>query len=92
AEGILQDLMEKEPPLAVRLPRQPGRKEPRFLHLLGGPPDLDFEAQAPAPESATLRVRAEAEAIAALEAEVATLRAEVDDLRREMAAFRAQFE
>jgi hypothetical protein len=92
AEGILQDLMEKEPPLAVRLPRQPGRKEPRFLHLLGGPPDLDFEAPAPAPESATLRVRAEAEAIAALEAEMATLRAEVDDLRREMAAFRAQFE
>ncbi len=33
----LQKLMEREPSLAVVLPRQPGTKESRYAHLLSGP-------------------------------------------------------
>jgi uncharacterized protein YceH (UPF0502 family) len=35
----LQKLMEREPPLAAILPRQPGTKESRYAHLLCGPVD-----------------------------------------------------
>ena len=33
----IQKLMEREPPLAAVLPRQPGTKEARYAHLLSGP-------------------------------------------------------
>jgi hypothetical protein len=35
--AALQKLMERTPPLAVVLPRQPGTKESRYAHLLCGP-------------------------------------------------------
>jgi uncharacterized protein YceH (UPF0502 family) len=35
----LQKLMEREPPLVAILPRQPGTKESRYVHLLCGPVD-----------------------------------------------------
>lgn len=35
--GGLQRLMDREPPLAAILPRQPGTKESRYAHLLSGP-------------------------------------------------------
>ncbi len=91
-ERILQSLAEREPPFTLRLPRQPGRKECRYMHLLAGEQEpFDAEAAAPA-EPATLQVRAENERISALEAEVAELREELNLLKGEMAAFRAQFE
>jgi uncharacterized protein YceH (UPF0502 family) len=33
----IQKLMDREPPLAAVLPRQPGTKEARYAHLLSGP-------------------------------------------------------
>lgn len=36
----LQHLIEREPPLAIALPRQAGQKEGRYAHLLSGEPDL----------------------------------------------------
>jgi len=91
-EEILKTLAERESPLVVQLPRQPGRKECRQMHLLAGMPDFSEEASAPHAETATLKVRAENERIAALETEVAALRADLDALRRAMAEFREQFE
>ncbi len=91
-ERILQSLAEREPAFVVRLPRQPGRKECRYTHLLAGEPDLTAEEPAASPEPATLQVRAENDRIAALEAEVAALREELNLLKGDMAAFRAQFE
>jgi len=44
----LQKLMERETPLAVVLPRQPGTKESRYAHLLSGP----VEASAAQPAAA----------------------------------------
>src|SRR5450755_652541 len=35
-QSTLQKLMQREPPLAAVLPRQPGTKESRYAHLLSG--------------------------------------------------------
>jgi len=91
-EQVLGELAERTPPLVMRLPRQPGRKESRFAHLLAGEPDLSAEERTATPEGARLQVMAENERIAALELEVATLRAEVGELRQVMEEFRSQFE
>jgi uncharacterized protein YceH (UPF0502 family) len=76
----LEKLMQREPPLAAVLPRQPGTKESRYAHLLSG----SVEAIAlPTAEPAT---RTEAslcdERIAQLESSLAELRDEVAALRQ----------
>jgi len=90
-EALLTSLAERENPLVTRLPRQPGRKEQRFAHLLCGAPEVSDDSSAP-PEPARLQVMAENERLAALATEVAELRAEVAELRAQLATFRAQFE
>ena len=63
--------------LVVKLPKQPGSREHRWVHLLNGPVDVtaaEHTAQRSAP--------AGGEGIAALQAEVAALREEVAELRR----------
>jgi len=91
-EAVLQELQERESPLVVKLPRQPGRKEHRYSHLLAGQPQLSTEESTAAPEAARVQVMAENERIAALEQEVAELRGELAALKREMTEFRKQFE
>lgn len=91
-EGVLGELIDREQPLAVRLARQPGRKESRYAHLLGGLPEPAGDESVPAPEPARLRVQAENDRIARLEEEVASLREEVGGLRRLLEEFRGQFE
>ncbi|MGE5648542.1 MAG: YceH family protein [Acidobacteriota bacterium] len=84
-EAVLEQLSTREPDaLVVRLPRQPGTKEPRYAHLLSGAPEIAVAAPAQAPSSREDR-------LAALEAEVRRLREEVLELRDQLAAFRAQF-
>ncbi len=90
-EAALNALAEREPPLVVRLPRQPGRKEQRYAHLFSGAPEVVEDSASPM-EPARLRVMAENERLAALEAEVAALREEISELRTQLATFRAQFE
>jgi len=90
-EERLQNLMEREEPLVIRLPRQPGRKEQRFAHLLAGAPDIE-ETSSSLVEPARLKVAAEHDRIAKLEEEVAALRTELDEMRSQLQAFQAQFE
>ena len=61
--------------LVVKLPKQPGSREHRWVHLLNGPVDIAAE-QSPRAEVAA------GASIAALQAEVAALREEVAGLRR----------
>jgi len=78
----LQKLIEREPPLAAVLPRQPGTKEPRYAHLLSGPVEsivLGAGTPAAGGDEATRDER-----IAQLEADVAWLRQEVGALRQKM--------
>jgi len=91
-EEVLKELTERENPLIVRMPRQPGRKEARNAHLFSGLPDMSAEAQEASPEPARVRVMAENERLVKLEEEVATLRTEVAGLRQIVEEFKSQFE
>jgi uncharacterized protein YceH (UPF0502 family) len=75
----LQKLFERQPPLAVVLPRQPGTKEPRYAHLLSGPVEAIAAAPAMAPQPAA---GPSDERIERLETSVAELQAEVAELRQ----------
>lgn len=88
-QSTLQHLIQREPPLVKVLPRQPGTKESRYVHLLAG----DVEAwEPPAATAAAQGTGEEAERIAHLESELASLRAEVADLKQQFSDFRKQFE
>ena len=77
----LERLIQREPPLAVQIPRGPGQREDRYMHLLGGPVDVAAVAERLAQQ------RGEAEP-SGLEARVAALEGEVAALREELAALR----
>jgi len=71
-------LAEHQPPLAMLLPRLPGQKEARYVHLLSGEPDLsklEFRPSAAAAASGELEARVEA-----LERVVEELRQELNEL------------
>jgi uncharacterized protein YceH (UPF0502 family) len=78
-EAALTRLMEREHPLVARLPREAGRRESRYAHLLGddahafSAEEIQETAQPPASDR---------ERIAALEAAVAELREELAQLRQ----------
>jgi uncharacterized protein YceH (UPF0502 family) len=83
----LQKLMEREPPLAAVLPRQPGTKESRYAHLLSGPVEpAPAEAGFARPEGGPIAGQdsGQEERIAQLEATVAELRQEVAALRHKI--------
>ncbi len=83
-------------PLAILLPRQPGRKEPRYAHLLSGAVKLEeFASSAstgPAPEKARITIQAENERIEKLESELAALRQDVTTLQTQVAEIRKLIE
>lgn len=93
-EATLEALsVHESQPLVVRLPRQPGRKESRYAHLLSGAVEVDTTPEAtPRAEAARVKVLAENEKIARLETEVETLRGEVAELRQQFEDFKKQFD
>jgi uncharacterized protein len=66
-------------PLTTLLPRQPGSREARYAHLLGGPPDLS--AHHPGPPERAEAGAAQTDRLARLEAEVAALSAALEVLQ-----------
>ena len=91
-ESTLEGLTQRDAPLVVKLPRQAGRKEARYAHLLSGQPVVDEEAE-PQPSPSAPRSRAsESERVARLEAEVERLSGELAEMRRQFEEFRKQFE
>src|SRR5215211_1698145 len=73
AEATLEELSQRDEPLVTKLPRQAGRKEARYAHLLSGQPVVEEEVE-PQPASAAPRSRqGEPERVARLEAEVERL-------------------
>ena len=89
-EQTLNQLISREPdPLVVRLSRQAGQKEVRFMQLLSGEVALEALANsepAPAPR------RSSSDQVARLEQRVEQLEATVEELRKELSEFRNQFE
>jgi uncharacterized protein len=82
-EAALEALARREvQPIVVRLPREPGRRDSRYAHLLSGPvsfPEPSLSEAANAVEAAPARG---SDRISALEASVAELRSEIERLRR----------
>ena len=91
--SALNLLMRREPPFVKVLPRQPGTKESRFMHLLSGDaaPAATAEPET-GPEREAAVVSGQTERITQLEGEVAELRRELETLREQFAAFQKQFQ
>jgi uncharacterized protein YceH (UPF0502 family) len=86
--ATLERLSQREPPLVAVLPRQPGTKESRYMHLLSG---STAPAEA-APARASASLSANDDRIASLESEVTELKKELTEMQQQLAAFRKQFE
>ena len=93
--SALNLLMRREPPLVKVLPRQPGTKESRFMHLLSGDTEPEIAgaegAESAAAEDGAVGTR-DRERIEQLEAEVSQLRRELEALRERFASFQKQFQ
>lgn len=89
-QSTLQKLMQREPPLVKALPRQPGTKEARFVHLLCG--DVATSPDEIATVVSKSGAHFDSDQISGIKAEVAALREEVAGLRQQFAEFRKQFE
>ncbi|MEF7617493.1 YceH family protein [Aquincola sp. MAHUQ-54] len=82
-DAFLDELAGKTPPRVLKLARSPGEREARWAHLLCGEAAVPaVTARAASPAAAAGGV--DAEAFAALQAEVATLRAQVQRLASEL--------
>jgi uncharacterized protein YceH (UPF0502 family) len=85
-EATLHQLARREDgPFVARLPREPGRRDSRYAHLLGG--DVLVTAEGEETESAPAapsRTTSREDRLAQLEEEVRALRAEVDALKRRL--------
>ena len=87
-QSTLQRLMQREPPLAKILLRQPGTKEARYMQLFSGniqEADMPRIPASPVTEHDNDR-------LSGLEEEVRDLRKEVADLKEQIATLRRQFE
>jgi uncharacterized protein YceH (UPF0502 family) len=91
-EEILTGLMEREPALVTKLPRQAGQKERRYAHLLSGKPEIRETEKSVPDEAASTQVRSENRRIQELEEELAALRKEFDALKNEFTDFKSQLE
>ena len=91
--NTLKHLLEREPPLVMLLPRQAGRKEARYAHLLSGKVESsESPAVQPFQAPPVSNDSADAQQMNQLKTEIADLQKEVADLRRQFAEFRKQFE
>ncbi len=86
--ATLEKLSQRQPALVAVLPRQPGTKESRYMHLLSGSPPA---AEAMPPRAYATHAASD-DRIGQLENEMAELRKEVTEMREQLAAFRRQFE
>ena len=74
-EAFLEELAAKDPPLVARLPRAPGEREPRWVHLLCG------EAAAAPPPAPLAGIGSATGELEAIKAEQARLAGEVEQLK-----------
>ena len=89
-EQALQFLIDKFPPLVVRLVRAPGTKEGRYAHLLSGEEVLEQQEVASSFSGVVDLPRQDR--MTQLEAEVARLRSEIERLSAQFESFRKQFD
>jgi len=83
--GALDRLGQREPPLVAVLPRQPGTKESRYMHLFSG-------GAVPAEPARAAENPSGRDRLTILESEVAELKEQVAGMQEQLAAFRKQLE
>jgi uncharacterized protein len=86
-ESTLEGLMSRAQPLIVKLTRQPGARESRYAHLIGG--EIIVENQS---ENITHQKQPERDRIGKLEEEVSLMRQELEQLKRQFQEFKKLFE
>jgi uncharacterized protein YceH (UPF0502 family) len=90
-DAALNVLITREPdPLVIRLPRQPGQKEARFMHLLAG--EVEVETQAAERVASSAPRATSSDRFSKLEGDVETLKTEFEKLREQFEGFKKQFE
>ena len=77
--------------LVTQLPRQPGQKEQRYVHLLAGEEAADADDGAPPPPARSVQP-AGTDRLTALEVTVAMLQQELEQLRHEFLTFKQSLE
>jgi uncharacterized protein len=92
--SALHLLMRRDPPLVKILPRQPGTKESRYMHLFSGDtaPAEHAANEHPAEAQGLTRTSHDGDRVAQLEAEITELRRELNTLREQFASFQKQFQ
>ena len=92
--SALHHLIRREPPLAKVLPRQPGTKESRYMHLFSGDtlPESETDSTLESESPRATAEMADGQRIAQLESEILELRRELETLRGQFAAFQKQFQ
>jgi uncharacterized protein YceH (UPF0502 family) len=94
--ATLDRLAQREQPLARVLPRQPGTKESRYMHLFSGEPALSevggSASVARGLSNANANANSSSDRLGMLEEEVARLRQELSEVQQQLADFRKQFE
>ncbi len=100
-QSTLQRLIQRDPPLAKMLSRQPGTKENRYAHLFAGDiaeAEVQTASRAADPVEAggALSSRTtqsqDSQRIASLETEIKELKSAIAELHHQFAGFRKQFE
>jgi len=89
--ATLDRLAQRDPPLVLVLPRQPGTKESRYMHLFAGESGLASAASGVSGTTVSSGA-ANVDRVTRLEEEVALLRQELSQVQEQLAAFRRQFE
>jgi uncharacterized protein len=89
-QSSLQHLMKRDPPLVKALPRQPGTKETRYVHLLSG--ELAQVEPEPRVQADAGERSVDGDKVRKMEEEIAALKNEMADLKQQFALLRKQFE
>jgi uncharacterized protein YceH (UPF0502 family) len=90
-QSTLQRLIDRDPPLGRVLPRQPGTKESRYMHLFAGDTVTPSDYVPRATSDASAANTHDSARIAVLESEVSSLKREISELRQQLSAFQEQF-
>ena len=85
-DDVLQKLMNREKPLIIKLPRQTGMKESRYMHILSGEPEIDTPVNEIKDISSNNDDR-----ITKLEAEFESLNNDVNEIKTKFEKFKQQF-
>jgi uncharacterized protein YceH (UPF0502 family) len=81
-EGFLEELAEREPHRVIKLPRAPGEREPRWMHLLCGDEHASLQAaQTASHPSGSSRSAVAEDELTSIKAEQARMAAELTSLR-----------